>query len=151
MENDLPEKTNLVLAAGFAALRIDTAAILLLFTLAFYTYGENGWMLAGALLLRGFFVSFFDNLYHYGTPTGERRYALYPETPAWLQTFLLSFNLHYMHHRYPGVPWNRLRALVEADGRVPDMGYLTALLRQLHGPIPPEGLDMRTGDGLNTY
>ena len=122
--------------AALRALRIDTAAIALLFVLAFAAYGAVWWMLASALLLRGFFVSFFDNLYHYGTPTGDRRYALYPATPAWLQRYLFNFNLHYMHHRYPNVPWHRLPALVATDGRRPDMGYGEALLRQIRGPIP---------------
>ena len=126
--------------AALRALRVDTAAIALLFASAFAAYGAAWWMLASALLLRGFFVSFFDNLYHYGTPTDDRRYALYPQTPAWLRRYLLNFNLHYMHHRHPNVPWNRLPALVEADGRRSDMGYGEALLRQLRGPIPLEKL-----------
>jgi fatty acid desaturase len=49
-----------------------------------------------------------------------------------------NFNLHYMHHRHPAVPWNRLSSLVAADGREPDMGYFRAALRQLRGPVPVE-------------
>ena len=74
-------------------------------------------MLASALLVRGFLVSFLDNAYHYGTRTDDRRYALHLATPVWLQRYLLNFNFHYMHHRHPTMPWNRLDALVAEDGR----------------------------------
>jgi fatty acid desaturase len=130
--------------AVLRAVRTDTAAVYALFALAFAAYGSDGWMLVSALLLRGFFVSFFDNLYHYATPVGERRYALYPDTPVWLQRYLLNFSFHYVHHLHPAVPWNRLAALAAEEGRVPDMGYFAALLRQLRGPVPIDRLAVLT-------
>ena len=120
------------------ALRADAAAIYLVFGLAFFLYGTAWWMLALALLLRGFLVSFLDNVYHYGTPVSDRRYALYLAVPVWLERYMLNFTLHYVHHLYPHVPWNRLPLL--AEGRAPDDGYLHALLRQLRGPIPLDRL-----------
>ena len=123
-----------------AALRVDTAAVYILFGIAFTGYGDAWWMLALALAARGFFVSFLDNLYHYGTKRDDVRYALYPQTPSWLQRYMLNFNLHYMHHRHPKAPWTALGTLVERDGRRPDIGYFTAALRQLRGPIPYEGI-----------
>jgi fatty acid desaturase len=125
-------------AAANTALRTDTLLIYALFGLAFLSYGRWWWMLASALLLRGLLVSFLDNVYHYGTRAGDTRYALYLKTPSWLQRLMLNFNLHYMHHRHPAVPWNRLPRLVAKDGREPDMGYFKAVLRQLRGPVPIE-------------
>jgi fatty acid desaturase len=116
--------------------RLDAACILALYGLSFLLYGDHGWMLLLALLARAFTISFTDNVYHYGTPLDERRYAVNLRLPETLSKMLLRFNLHGVHHRYPNLPWWKLAESARLDRATfaADMG--PALLGQLTGPIP---------------
>ncbi|WP_324197919.1 fatty acid desaturase [Nocardia abscessus] len=116
-------------------LRVDAAAITVLHGAAFAAYGAHWWMLLAALAGRAVIVSLSDNAYHYGTDLDEPLEALNLELPAPLEILALSFNLHGMHHRRPGLRWYELRPAFEAeDGRY-DSGWFRAVARQIHGPI----------------
>jgi len=131
-----PAANQLLSDAGLRELRIDGLAILGLFAVSAFLYGSDWLYLAAALLGRGFFVSLLDNAYHYGTPLGEKLYALNPALPRSAEIAMLNFNLHGVHHRHPAVPWNGLPALRRKEGVVMDENLAFAALRQFKGPIP---------------
>ncbi|WP_159925251.1 MULTISPECIES: fatty acid desaturase [Nocardia] len=119
-------------AEVFRRFRIDAAVITVLYGAAFVAYGSHGWMLLAALAGRGVIVSLSDNAYHYGTDLDE---PLDLELPAPLEVLALSFNLHGLHHRHPGLRWYELRPVFDAEGGRYDSGWFRAVARQLRGPI----------------
>lgn len=122
------------------SVRVDMCASLLLWAGAAAWWGDQAWMLAGFVGLRALAISLTDNLHHYGTPLGERRYATDLAVPRWLGAVLLEFQLHGVHHRNPALPWHRLRARFDAEGARVQGPWLPALLRQLRGPRPVRDL-----------
>jgi fatty acid desaturase len=118
-----------------AQFRTDAFAIAVVYSAAFFAYGEHAWMLATALAVRGLLVSLADNSYHYGTRLESPAEALDLRLPRALELLLLGFNLHGTHHREPGAAWNELRGRFRASGGRYDAGWFGALLRQLKGPI----------------
>jgi fatty acid desaturase len=98
------------------------------------------WLLALALLGRGFLISFLDNIYHYETPVSDVFYAKNLRLARPLAKLLLNFNLHGIHHVNPAIPWVHLpRAFAIQAGQFQG-GYFAAALRQLHGPIAMQDL-----------
>ena len=120
---------------ALAQLRIESAAIALVWGASFWLFGENAWVLAAALGLRALLVSFADNAYHYGTALDAPRSAKNVRAPYWLQAALLNFTLHGIHHRHPGLPWTALPQQFAAAGLDYDEGYGACLARELKGPI----------------
>jgi fatty acid desaturase len=118
-----------------AQFRIDSLAIVVLYSVAFCVYGAYAWMLAAALAARALFVSLADNSYHYGTSLESPAEALDLRLPAALEISMLAFNLHGMHHREPGADWRALRARFRAEGCQCDVSWFVAVARQLRGPI----------------
>jgi fatty acid desaturase len=134
---------NLMDARWFREIRIDEAAIFIFFGLSAFCYWGHEWMLAAIILARAFFISFLDNVYHYGTPL-DRTFSGYNlRLPKFLSGFILNFNLHGVHHVYPYLPWNRLPEFLLRQGGRYDQGYFTAAARQLSGPVPLS--EIRTG------
>jgi fatty acid desaturase len=121
-------------------IRRDGLAILILFAVAFYSYGERWPLLAAALLARGFLISFLDNIYHYETPVSDVFYAKNLRLPAPLAKLLLNFNFHGIHHVNPAIPWLHLPRAFEAQSRRYAGSYFAAAVRQLHGPIALQDL-----------
>ncbi len=119
----------------FRQFRIDAAAITVLHGAAFVAYGSHWWMLLAALAGRGVIVSLSDNAYHYGTDLDEPLEALNLKLPASLEILALSFNLHGMHHRRPGLRWYELRPAFDAEGGRYHSGWFRAVARQIRGPI----------------
>ncbi|MFB8002843.1 fatty acid desaturase family protein [Nocardia sp. NPDC056000] len=115
--------------------RTDAAAIAILFPAAFVAYGRHGWMLLAALGGRAMIVSLSDNAYHYGTDLDAPLEALNLRLPRTLERFALSFNLHGVHHRHPGLRWYELREKFDRSGGKYDLGWGPAAARQLRGPI----------------
>ncbi|MQY19781.1 fatty acid desaturase family protein [Nocardia macrotermitis] len=115
--------------------RIDTAVIVLLYTAAFLAYGGYGWMLLAALGGRAFVISVSDNAYHYGTDLSAPLEALNLRLPRLLEQGALSFNLHGVHHRHPGLRWYELRGQFVDEGADYDLSWTTAAARQFRGPI----------------
>ena len=116
-------------------IRLDGCAIFLLFCLSVICYGGNWPLLAGVFLVRGFLISFLDNVYHYRTPVNDVFYADNLWLPKFLSASLLHFNLHGVHHRNPAVPWTKLPQVFGQQMGKFQGGYFAAALRQLSGPL----------------
>jgi len=125
--------------------RRDAVLIVLVYAGAFLAYGSKGWMLILAVAARALLVSVADNAYHYGTALDEPLEAMNLRLPRPLESFVLAFNLHGIHHQYPGLAWHSLRGAFRADGGHFDMGWWRAVARQLHGPIAAGSLTSETG------
>ncbi|MGF6883173.1 hypothetical protein ABIA39_005167 [Nocardia sp. GAS34] len=82
-----------------------------------------------------FIVSLSDNAYHYGTDLDAPLEALNLRLPRALEQAALSFNLHGVHHRHPGLRWYELREEFLGEGGKYDLGWATAAARQFQGPI----------------
>jgi len=104
--------------------------------LAFTLYGEYAWMLALSLVGRGLLISLVDNVFHYGTPLDQTRYARNLMLPDWASHLILHFNLHGVHHQRPGLAWWQLPDYQRKSGIGFQGKWLPALLAQLKGPIP---------------
>lgn len=120
--------------------RTDGMAVILVYGAAGLLYGRHAWMLAVALAARALLISIADNAYHYGTRLDAPMEAMNLKLPRPLETFILAFNLHSVHHRHPGLPWHELRAAFAADDDQFHLGWFTAAARQLGGPISAEAL-----------
>ena len=125
-------------------IRRDGVAILILFALAFYSYGARWPLLAAVLLARGFLISFLDNIYHYETPVSDVFYAKNLRLAPPLARLLLNFNFHGIHHVNPAIPWLHLPRAFEAQSGRYAGTYFAAAARQLHGPIALQ--DLPQGD-----
>ena len=115
--------------------RLDSAVIVLLYGGAFVAYGAHAWMLALAIVGRAIVVSISDNAYHYGTKLDAPLEAMNLKLVAPLERFALSFNLHDVHHRHPGLRWYELRGQFLAEGSPYHLGWFAAAARQFNGPI----------------
>ncbi|HUO45034.1 MAG TPA: fatty acid desaturase [Burkholderiales bacterium] len=124
--------------------RLDAAVIVALLIASAWCYGAYFWMLAAALLARGFLVSVTDNVYHYGTPLTDVRAANNLELPRPLQALLLNFNLHGVHHRAPDLGWRALEAEFRRVGAF-DGDFAAALLDQFRGPLPLTAFNASSG------
>ncbi len=127
---------NLTDARAFREIRIDAASILIFFALSALCYRGHEWLFAAILLCRAFFISFLDNVYHYGTPLDHPSSGYNLRLPKFLSNLILNFNLHGVHHVYPYLPWTRLPEFLVRQGARYDQGYFTAAARQLRGPVP---------------
>lgn len=134
-------KNNLLKVQTLRELRVNTIAMLILWTVSFYLYGQYWWALLAASLCRGFLISFADNLPHYGTSTQDTRYAYNLSMPGLLQKLILNFNLHRVHHHYPNVPWSQLPEQLQQTGDHTDINYFKQGMRQWRGVIPIKTLD----------
>lgn len=117
-------------------IRIGTIAMLIIWIISFYLYGHFWWVLLVAALIRGFMVSFADNLPHYGTATNDVRYAYNLSLPPFLQKGILNFNLHRVHHHYPNIPWKQLPEKFMAINDQLDVNYFKQGMKQWRGVIP---------------
>jgi fatty acid desaturase len=125
----------MVASRRLPAFRVDAAAVISLYAGAFWAFGAQWWMLLAALGGRAFIVSVADNVYHYGTELDAPLEAMNLELPRPLEFFILAFNLHGVHHKYPGLAWHSLRAAFENEGARFDMGWFAAAARQIEGPV----------------
>jgi fatty acid desaturase len=133
----------MVATRRLAAFRVDAAAIVAVYSAAFAAYGSHWWMLLAALGGRAFLISVADNAYHYGTELDAPLEAMNLRLPRALETFILAFNLHGVHHLYPGLAWHSLRGAFEAGGTGYDRGWFAAAGRQLGGPIAEDRVAAR--------
>ena len=115
-------------------IRIDTLILLVHFILLANLFAGQLYLLGLFVLVRGFMVSFLDNIYHYGTPK-DVDYSYNLQLPVPLARFLLNFNFHQVHHAYPNVSWYDLPKVFEAKRFEFDKRYGKALFNQLRGPI----------------
>ncbi len=97
-------------------------------------YGAYWPLLAVVFLARAFFISFLDNVYHYGTPIDDTFYARNLSLPAVCSAGLLNFNLHGIHHRNPAIPWIGLPQVFRQQSMQFEGNYFSAAFRQFDGP-----------------
>jgi len=121
-------------------IRIDGAAICLIFGLSAYCYREHWQLLVSLLMIRTFLISFMDNVYHYRTPLYVTVSGHNLSLPPIFSKLLLNFNLHRVHHRNPSVPWTKLPEVFTQHSERFDRTLLTAALHQLYGPVPARDL-----------
>ncbi|TCJ96632.1 fatty acid desaturase family protein [Nocardia alba] len=121
--------------AVLSKFRTDAAAIGVIYAAAFLAYGAHGWMLLAAIGGRALIISLSDNAYHYGTDLESPRAAMNLRLPRILERCTLSFTLHDVHHRHPGLRWYELRSRFDTEGGHYHLGWFRAVARQLRGPI----------------
>jgi fatty acid desaturase len=122
-------------------IRIDGAAICLLFGLSAYCYREHWQLLMILLLIRTFLISFMDNVYHYRTPLHLTVSGHNLALPPMFSKLLLNFNLHRVHHRSPTVPWTKLPEVFAQHAEKFDRDFVSAAFHQFYGPIPLHELE----------
>lgn len=127
---------NLMEPRAFHEIRVDGAVIIIVFGLSALCYREHLGLFAAILLCRAFFISFLDNVYHYGTPLNQTNSGYNLRLPPMVSRLILNFNLHGVHHIHPYLPWTRLPESLSRQGSRFDDDYLAAALRQLGGPVP---------------
>lgn len=115
--------------------RIDSVLVLLMWGSSFYLYGTHWYILMLFFLIRGFMISFLDYVYHYCTPIDDVKHGYNLELPKFLERYLLNFNLHGIHHRYPQEPWEKLPQLLMKNGGHYDKKYFSQALNQLQGTV----------------
>jgi len=116
-------------------IRIDGVAIFLVFALSAFCFGKHWMVLLGLLMVRTFFISFMDNVYHYRTPLHATVSGHNLSLPGRFSRFLLNFNFHRVHHANPSIPWLRLPHFFIQQGEQFDCGFLAAAFDQLRGPL----------------
>jgi hypothetical protein len=114
--------------------------IIAVYGCAFWAFGPRWWVLVAALGGRAFIVSVADNAYHYGTELDAPLEAMNLRLPRPLKLLVLAFNLHGVHHKYPGLAWHSLRAAFENDDARFETGWFAAVGRQINGPISEQKL-----------
>ncbi|MEV0570140.1 fatty acid desaturase [Dactylosporangium sp. NPDC050588] len=123
--------------------RVEALAVVVTYAGSAVGYGRHAWMLAVAVGGRALLVSLADNAYHYRTELERPLEAMNLRMPRPLELFVLAFNLHSVHHRHPGLHWYELRGAFHAEADEWHLGWGTAVVRQLRGPIPESALHRR--------
>ena len=124
------------------AIRLDACLIFASIAASAGLYGRYWWILAIHFLIRAFFISFLDYLYHYGSPLGDRLHGHNLALPRWVSPLILNFNYHGIHHRFPALPWRSLERVFVNEALVFDNDYLTQAVSQLRGPMTREALEV---------
>ncbi len=124
---------NLMSKKALARLRLDGLLVLALYGTGFYLYGPDAWMLLAALVGRAAMVSFLDNLYHH-VPARAQRETFNLDLPRWASQAILHANLHAVHHRRPGIPWNGLPRALSPDRDGASRSFVRAALDQIVRP-----------------
>ncbi len=122
-------------AVSLREIRLDGLLTLSWLSISFVLYGQAWPLLAAVLLVRGFLISFLDNVYHYETPVNDIFYAKNLWLPPMLAALLLHFNLHGIHHINPAISWINLPRAFDVQGGKFQGSYFFAAWRQLRGPI----------------
>lgn len=118
------------------AIRVDGLATCVLLAVSVACYGAFWYVVPLILLLRGFLISFANNVPHYGTSTTDVNHALNVRLSRVTSAFYLHFNYHRVHHQDPRLPWTALPEAFERSGETFDVDLASAALRQFGGPRP---------------
>ncbi|MGJ4789922.1 fatty acid desaturase family protein [Leptospira koniambonensis] len=118
-------------------LRKDILWILAFYIPSFWLFGNNWPLLVFLLLSRSFFISFFDNAYHYGKEINDKNSAFNLTLPKTVSAFFLHFNYHRIHHRFPGCSWDRLPKQMEVCGETWDKSFIKQAWSQWGGLLEP--------------
>ncbi len=122
--------------AARRAWRIEAAAVLSFWGLAFFAYRSEPALLLCFLAGKAFLVSTANNLPHYGTDPRQRHYALNLSLPRPVDSLFLHFHCHRVHHQRPLLPWHRLALAHREAGEGYEFSWMRAFRRQFRGPIP---------------
>jgi fatty acid desaturase len=117
-------------------IRTDGISTYGMIALSIIIYGPFWHVVPLVLLVRGVFISFANNLPHYGTSPGDVKYGLNIRLPRMLEVLYLNFNHHRIHHHDPLLPWTALPSAFRSSGETFDVPLSDAALAQFHGPIP---------------
>jgi fatty acid desaturase len=117
-------------------IRLDGAAIFLLFGLSAYCFRGHGLVYIGLLGMRTFMISFMDNVYHYRTPLRATVSGYNLFLPRVLSSLILHFNFHRIHHAHPSVPWKSLPMVFARQEERFDRRLWAAAWQQFSGPVP---------------
>lgn len=112
--------------------RIDGVAIMALYGAVFYLYGSYWPWLTLFIAVRAITISFFDNIYHYGTAHDNSEPATELAMPRLLSKLMLHGNYHETHHMKPNIPWTHLPEHQRQPFRD---SILQGARRQFNGPI----------------
>jgi len=116
--------------------RLDSVIVLTIYISSFILYGAYGWLLLAALVLRGFFISFMDNIYHFDSDHRSNRSIHNLWLPHWLSRFILYSNYHHIHHLYPKQPWPALPEIFKHEQiSTIKSSFWQAAIQQLRGPV----------------
>ncbi|WP_316015917.1 fatty acid desaturase family protein [Roseobacter sp. HKCCA0434] len=137
-------KRQLLEEPGRTKMRLDGAAITLIYLAAFVHYGAWWWVLVLALYGRALMISFLDNAYHYANPLNEPMAGHNLALPGWLSRGMLHYNFHAVHHARPQAPWSALPEVFSRDGHRYGDDFAPAALRQLRGPLEEGGYEARS-------
>jgi fatty acid desaturase len=121
---------------GISEIREDALLSAALIALALLAWGAYWPAFVAFLLGRGLLVSFFDNVYHFGTPLDQVDYAYNLSLPRPLQLLFLNMNMHRVHHRRMHLPWWQLPRQFTSEREQFDGSLIRGALRQLSGPAP---------------
>ncbi|MEP7030850.1 MAG: fatty acid desaturase [Pseudolabrys sp.] len=122
-----------------ARIRLDSVLVVVVYTAAFYLYGEWWPVLLASLALRGLIVSLQDNVAHYDTPAVLGAPAHNTQAGRLARILMLNQNLHGVHHDRPDLPWHVLPDAFRSRGEGYAGGYFTLLMRQFYGPRRADG------------
>ncbi len=114
--------------------RSDVAMGFALYAAAFALAGTQWAWLVAFIALRGFVISFMDNIYHFDTPTDNSKAAKELTLPPLLSKLMLHGNYHETHHTNPDVPWHALPAVHAAQQRTFDGNFIRHGVMQFRGP-----------------
>lgn len=116
--------------------RVDLLFIFSMFFLSFYCYGSYWPVLFILMMARALFISVSDYSYHYGSKIDDVSFAFNFKLPTCLSIFILNFNYHGTHHRFPRLPWHALPIVFASENRDFEYNFFNGLARQLRGPRP---------------
>jgi fatty acid desaturase len=128
------------------AIRTDGIATISMIVVSAMLYGTAWHVLLLILIARGFFISFANNLPHYGTRPIDVKYALNIRMPKPLSLLYLNFNHHRVHHHNPLLPWTALPQAFQHSNETFDIMLFPAILAQFKGPMPRDRF--AEGDGV---
>lgn len=120
---------------ALARIRIDSGLILVLVIGSAWLYGEMIAFWLALFAVRAFMISFFDNVYHYGTPSDKIEAAYNLKLPAIVERFMLYSNLHEVHHLYPSIPWHGKKSAFHRTGGIYHKSMGQAAADQFKGVI----------------
>lgn len=113
-------------------IRQEAYGLVLFWALTFFFYRQHLSLFFLFFFGRAFFISFFDNVYHYNTPLYATDSAHNLTLPAPLSLFILHFNYHHVHHQHPSWGW---RQLPQKTPLIKGPSLWSALFSQLNGLV----------------
>jgi fatty acid desaturase len=116
-------------------LRMDLAAIVLLFAAALYVWRAQWWVFAACVFARWSVLSLLDNAPHYAMPLTSGLEARNTYMPAMFRWLIMNQNFHGEHHATPKRHWSELPAAFRDAKLSHDGSWIAAVLRQFRGPL----------------